>query len=307
MSWTRARRPPATAASRPARRRRTATPRQVLVGPWALAVSALLMPAVHAEPYFLGEEPVGLEADVVFGVEVPAEWPAEAQLRVLAGYQGEDHYGCFTVTRTGVQFAVVRAGERSEVGERGELPAAAGDYRVGVLRLRQERAEWCQAARAPCQVLLAVAADLQGLEHTLRQVAREEQRVAQVQTIIGRGPEPAVTVVAEVGEVRRFPSAAHLRSYAGLVPQVRQSGERCWIDPLPHQGKPRLRRVLVLAAQHLADNKQLKGTHLKQRYRRRWTKHGPNPAKVAAARDPCDIIFALLLDGTWFVLESLAA
>lgn len=126
MSWTRARRPPATAASRPARRRRTATPRQVLVGPWALAVSALLMPAVHAEPYFLGEEPVGLEADVVFGVEVPAEWPAEAQLRVLVGYQGEDHYGCFTVTRAGVQFALVRAGDRSEVGERGELPAASG-------------------------------------------------------------------------------------------------------------------------------------------------------------------------------------
>ena len=95
---------------------------------------------------------------------------------------------------------------------------------------------WVQAAlRAQWRVLLLEAAALQGLEHTLRQVAREEPRVAQVQTLIGCGP---VTAVAEVGEVRRFPNAAHLRSYAGLVPQVRQSGARCWIGRCPPPGQP---------------------------------------------------------------------
>jgi transposase len=164
---------------------------------------------------------------------------------------------------------------------------------------------WVQAAlRAQWRVLLLEAAALQGLEHTLRQVAREEPRVAQVQTLIGCGP---VTAVAEVGEVRRFPNAAHLRSYAGLVPQVRQSGARCWIGPLPHRGNPRLRGVLVPAAQHRANNQRLDGTRLKQRYRHCLLRHGPHPAKVAAARDRCDIVFALLRDGPQFRLEPLAA
>jgi len=94
---------------------------------------ALLIQRQVARP--IGDEQLGSQ------VEARAERTAEAQLRVLVGYQDEARYGCFTVRRHGVQFTSVRGDEQSEVGEREELPLAAGDYRVGVLRLRQEQAE----------------------------------------------------------------------------------------------------------------------------------------------------------------------
>jgi hypothetical protein len=49
------------------------------------------------------------------------------------------------------------------------------------------------------------------------------------------------------------------------------------------------------------------GTNLKRTYYRYVFRHGPNPAKVALARQLCDVLFVMLQDGTDFHPKHLAA
>jgi transposase len=68
-------------------------------------------------------------------------------------------------------------------------------------------------------------------------------------TIPGVGPVTAACVLAETGELARFPDAATLASYAGLVPALRHSGRRTPPRAALHPaGNPRLRRALFMAA-----------------------------------------------------------
>lgn len=143
-------------------------------------------------------------------------------------------------------------------------------------------------------------ARLQRLDRELKVIALRDRRVQLLQTLPGVGELTAVTLVAEIGEIDRFPAAKNLRSYAKLVPQVQQSGERTHTGPLVKRGNRHLSRIMVLWAQHFSWWQGLYGTTLKRRYRRCRDKHGANPAKVALARDLCDILYAMLRAGTEF-------
>src|SRR3954449_1892437 len=55
------------------------------------------------------------------------------------------------------------------------------------------------------------------------QRARADDRVEVLTQIRGVGRYPAMLIIAEVGDVTRFPSARHLCSWAGLAPTVRSS------------------------------------------------------------------------------------
>ena len=165
-------------------------------------------------------------------------------------------------------------------------PTLSEHNRLVVQELRQA---WAEAqARLKC------------LEVPLKAIARRDARVTRLMTLPGVAELTAVTLVAEIGDIARFPAAKHLRSYARLVPQISQSGERTYTGPLVKRGNRHLSRALVLWAQHVSWWQGLYGTTLKQRYRRCRDKHGANPAKVALARDLCDIVYAMLREGTEF-------
>jgi transposase len=53
--------------------------------------------------------------------------------------------------------------------------------------------------------------------------AKEDERVAVLCQIPGVGEYTAMLVIAEIGEIERFPTARHLCSWAGLTPTVRSS------------------------------------------------------------------------------------
>ena len=165
-------------------------------------------------------------------------------------------------------------------------PTLSAHNRLTVQELRQAWAD--------------LQARLQRLDRPLQEIARRDARVARLMTLPGVGQLIAVTLVAEIGDIERFPAAKHLRSYARLVPQVQQSGERTYTGPLVKRGNRHLSRALVLMAQHFSWWQGLYGTTLKRRYRRCRDKHGANPAKVALARDLCDIVYAMLREGTEF-------
>lgn len=71
-----------------------------------------------------------------------------------------------------------------------------------------------------------------------------------LQCLRGVGLVTAATVVAELGDLTRFPSARHLMAYAGLVPGEHSSGGRTRRGGITKTGNAHLRRVVVEAAWH---------------------------------------------------------
>jgi transposase len=165
-------------------------------------------------------------------------------------------------------------------------------------RGRQWLAELCLPAQAQL-VLEQLRAQLQLLESQRAvleaEIGRQVQADAQARRLMslpGVGPLLALTLSAEIDEIHRFPNADHLIAYAGLAPQVEQSGGMTRFGPLPQTGNRWLRTALILAAQHIGRSRQ--DHALKRRYWRTCLKHGPNPAKVATARKLLRVIHHLL-------------
>jgi len=151
--------------------------------------------------------------------------------------------------------------------------------------------------------LAAPAERLQQVTETIAGEAQVNELALLLQTVPGIGPLLALTMVVEIGDLGRFETAQKLRGYSGLVPLVRQSGERRYTGPLKKQGNHRLRWALVMASGHFAASTKTRELSLTARYRYHVYKHGPNPAKVALARRLVDIIFAMLRDGRAFEPE----
>lgn len=74
--------------------------------------------------------------------------------------------------------------------------------------------------------------------------------IAALQALRGVGLVTAVTLVAELGDVRRFRSARELMAYAGLVPREHSSGGSQWRGSITKTGNAHVRHVTVEAAWH---------------------------------------------------------
>ena len=116
--------------------------------------------------------------------------------------------------------------------------------------------------------------------------------VARLAEIPGLSPDLARTIIAETGlDMTRFPTAAHLVSWAGLCPSARQSGPRTRPGK-KGQGDTWLRGALgqaAVGASHTA-------TFLGERYSRIVRRRGKAKAQVAVARSILIIIWHLLAD-----------
>jgi transposase len=118
--------------------------------------------------------------------------------------------------------------------------------------------------------------------------------VDRLDEIPGIGPHTAQVILAEIGlDMSRFPTPAHLVSWAKLCPRTIQSG------PLTRGGKtgkgnPYLKGALGDAAAAAAKT----NTFLGERYRRIVKRRGKLKALVAVARSILVIIWHLLIDPT---------
>ena len=102
--------------------------------------------------------------------------------------------------------------------------------------------------RYACEDLTTLRARLRELEDELRTLIAAHDVGQYLVTIPGVGPITAACVLAEAGDLTRFPDAATLASYAGLVPGLRQSGKRAPLRAGLHPvGNARLRRGLYMA------------------------------------------------------------
>jgi transposase len=116
--------------------------------------------------------------------------------------------------------------------------------------------------------------------------------VTRLAAIPGLTEDLARTIIAETGlDMTRFPTAAHLVSWAGLCPTARQSGPRTRAAK-KGQGDTWLRGALGQAALGAARTP----TFLGERYHRIARRRGKAKAQVAVARSILVIIWHLLKD-----------
>jgi len=114
--------------------------------------------------------------------------------------------------------------------------------------------------------------------------------VARLAEIPGLSPDLARTIIAETGlDMTRFPTAAHLVSWAGRCPSARQSGPRSRAGA-KGRGDTWLRGALGQAAV----NASRTATFLGERYGRIARRRGKAKAQVAVARSILVIIWHLL-------------
>ena len=115
---------------------------------------------------------------------------------------------------------------------------------------------------------------------------------ARLDEIPGISAELAASIIAETGlDMTRFPTAAHLVSWAGLCPRTSQSGPRTRHGKTG-QGSTYLRGYLGQAAIGAART----STFLGERYSRIARRRGQPKAQVAVARSVLVIIWHLLAD-----------
>ncbi len=140
----------------------------------------------------------------------------------------------------------------------------------------------------------ALDADIAALESKIEEmVAPFALAVDKLDEIPGIGATGACVILAEIGvEMSRFPTAAHLASWARFAPGVKQSAGRNKGNGTTGHGNRYLARALGEAA--VAASKT--DTFLGERYRRIAKRRGKKRAIVAVGRSILVIIWHLLSD-----------
>lgn len=180
------------------------------------------------------------------------------------------------------------------LAEHGALPEMTDVFgRAGKRFLAELELPEISRARIEANVRLAegIAGEVAVAERELRSLFRGDDRLARLTRIPGIGFITAATVLTEVWDVSRFPSADRLSSWAGLTPSERSSAEHTRRGHISKQGSRWLRWVLVEAAARPQRDPDLRAFLDRIAVRR-----GTKIARVALARRLLTLCYYALRD-----------
>ena len=151
-------------------------------------------------------------------------------------------------------------------------------------------------------VLPRLALQLAALRKQREEVAKEVERLVLphplhpvLTSMPGVGVRTAARLLVDVA-TRAFASAAHLAAYAGLAPVTRRSGSSIRGELPSRRGNKQLKRAMFLSA-----FAALRDPISKAYYTRKISQgKRHNQALIALARRRCDVLFAMLRDGTLY-------
>lgn len=138
--------------------------------------------------------------------------------------------------------------------------------------LEQTHAAYLRAVDETRARLVTVEQDLR----TLLALAPLRPRVERLRCFRGVDDLTALTIAAELGDARRFPTAPQLMAFVGLIPSEHSSGTKQARGAITKTGNAHLRRVLVEAAWHYRHHPFI-GDRLRTR------QQGAPPAAIAGA------------------------
>jgi len=143
------------------------------------------------------------------------------------------------------------------------------------------------------RLLDGLQVEKKALETQLAKRGYTDPRVKLLMTLPGISQHSALSLLAAIGDISRFPSADALASYLGLVPSTRQSAEHCYHGPITKQGRTQTRWMLIQSAQTVGRHPGPLG-----HFFRRLKKRKPhNVAVVAVAHKLALLAWHLLSSG----------
>ena len=165
-----------------------------------------------------------------------------------------------------------------------------------------EQRSWWESLSLSSTEQFLVHSDLDTLEFAKKQVAQAEEclqkasaqdeRIPLLVQLPGVAMLTAITILAAIGDVTRFPNAKKLVGYAGLGTRVHDSGMTHNSGRITKTGRKDLRRSMVNAANHAIEHHP----HWKKEFERLEPHLGRSKAVVAIARK--------LLVAVWHVLNE---
>ncbi|WP_185732292.1 IS110 family transposase [Burkholderia sp. Bp8963] len=175
-----------------------------------------------------------------------------------------------------------------------------------IVQALSEQAVIVPGTQAATIVMPRLAQQLAALRKQRDEVAAEVERLVLAHplwpvltSMPGVGVRTAARLLTEVAH-KAFASAAHLAAYAGLAPVTRRSGSSIRGEHPSRRGNKVLKRALFLSAfAALRDP-------VSRAYYSRKIQQGKrhNQALIALARRRCDVLFAMLRDGTIYQPKS---
>lgn len=157
----------------------------------------------------------------------------------------------------------------------------------------------------PAQTRLAALEEWALLDETEAHIEKLEERIRErigtigwvrmLKSLPGVGDILGATLWLEIGDVKRFRSAEHLASYAGVAPTVFSSGGKTRLGPTPKSANHFLRWALVEAASATVRHKgKYVFTHVGRLYERIKKQKCAAKAKVAVARHLAEASYWIL-------------
>ena len=228
---------------------------------------------------------------------LPEVWIPPAELRDLRGLMrtrlaSRDHT---TILKNRIQAALRRYGTLDR-----EAPANLFAERSRVtlsLAIGRLPEETRRATRHEWEMLDLIEHHIGELEVRIRQRIGRVGWVRLLKSLPGVGEILGATIYLEIGDVHRFPTAAHLASYSGLVPTVHASGGKAWHGPTSPQANHYLRWAFVEAANAILMHRHTYADqHVIELYDRLKKHKCHGKAAVAVARH--------LAEASWWILKK---
>jgi transposase len=176
------------------------------------------------------------------------------------------------------------------------------DLARGRMRTKREQLAQALAGRMQphhCYLIAEHLSHIDYLDEAIERLSGEiaarltecEEEIALLDTVPGLSRRSAEILVAEIGtDLSRFPSAAHLASWAGMCPGNHESaGKR--LSGKTRKGSRWLRQVLIEAAHAAARSKT---TYLGAQYRRLAARRGAKKAIIAMGHTILVMVYHVL-------------
>jgi transposase len=227
-------------------------------------------------------------ADMLRLGRLPEAWiapPAVRELRELVRYRAK-----LVQLRSGLKAQV-----HAVMAKEGVLPkvtdifGSGGTRQLDALELGGPFAHRVASLR---ELIAVYDREVATLERDIHQHLKSDRGYRAVQAINGIGKVSAAVLVAEIGDVSRFPTPAHLCSWCGLTPKHRESDLKTRRGRISKQGSRLIRATLIEGISRYHG-----GGVLDAQYQRIAKRRGRNKARVALARKVLTLVYYGLRDG----------
>lgn len=130
-------------------------------------------------------------------------------------------------------------------------------------------------------------------EELIRDYAKQNPFAKLLITVPGISTYSAISILGEIGDIRRFSNAKKLTAFAGLNPSVYQSADKCNLGRISKQGDKHLRWMLGQCANIAI----MHDSTLSKKYQKIKKKKGHNVAITATAKQLLRYIYVMLVNG----------